>query len=536
MTDNKLTRRQFLKGSGGFFLSLPFLPSLFTRELFASVAATNIDKCFFAMGTTHGGVDDRDLFGSVLSYAGTAPTSLSKYTFLSSGVDSGFSFPEHVFHYGDLVKYLQTAQQAGEVEDPDGGRTRLSYVLGSKFNSLLPKMNLLRGIDLHCGATGHQSGLFLGNFANIQDDRPAMPSAPTIDHVMINSGDFYKSLDGVTQKQIGIPIGKNISYDSTGAAARFGSEYTSNLFNALFSKSTDAVQDKKRAVVDRVFEDYTRFLSPMTSTGKRIGTGDRQDLDRFLTTLNELERKLNTQASCSPDPLTRNLRIPSNFSNHDIIWEDLAKVMALSFACGSSRIFTAFIDDRCLSRLSSLKATYHQDVAHNHQSSEARKHHRLFHRIAAEEAFYKVISTLDQYSGAIAGTTMLDQSLCTWQAESGIQTHNPINNFAVTAGGAGGYFNTGRFIDFRSLENKAFSSGFHNMGGRPGISLNQYLGNILMAMGIPRSKYEDIEKFGGPGYGGWMINPKFGKMNNQIGFPQVLINRSGDKIPIWTKA
>ncbi len=549
MSDKKLTRRQFLKGSGGFALSLPFLPSLFTRELMAAVTATGVDKCFFAMATSHGGVHDSDLFGSKLSYVGQPHADLSSYTFLQGGLEGTYSFPTHKFHYGNLVNFLETAGEAGSAfslsgtgvdnTDHDAGQRRLSYIIGSKFNSLLPKMNLLRGIDLHCGDTGHQSGLFLGHFAAIQDGRPALPGAPTIDHVMINSGDFYKNLDNVKLKQVGLRTGQQISFDKNGAAAETPNNYTSGLFEALFGSQNVDVQSENRSVVDSVLAHYNSFTSPLTSTGKRLGADDKRSLSNFIENLRELERKINVNGSCSPQPQSTALAFnpreyPFKDETNPQIWELLSEIIALAFSCGASRIFTGWVGDENLVRFSSLRSTYHQDVAHSLSGARARSHHRFFHRIAADEVFYKVIATLNSYSGQIPGTTMLDQSLCTWQAESGIQTHNPINNFAVTAGGAGGFFNTGKYIDFRSLESRAFRSDFYDIGGRPGISLNQYLGNILMAMGVPRSKYEDLVKFGGPGYGGWKVNWSFAMQNSQVGFPQVLINRSGDKIPVWT--
>jgi hypothetical protein len=543
MAENKLTRRQFLRGSGGFCLSLPFLPSLFSKELLASNALQNVDKCFFAMGTSHGGIDDRDMFGSVLSYADQAPSSLNKYTYLHAGSEirgvRTYTYPTHVFHYGDLNNYLRTAAQAGESVDPDAGRERLSYIIGHKFNPLLHKMNLLRGIDLHMGDSGHQQGLFLGNFSWVQNGK-GLPTAPTIDYVMANSRHFYKNLEGIRLKLAALET-SNGSLSQNNGQIQLKERSIHGIFNAIFgdtSTAGNAFADHQTTVVDRVYQDYTRFLSPSTASGRRISGSDRIDLENFLTTLHEFQRRLKTQTGCSPDrsQITNyNIRNRDDRSRHPLYWENLAILIGLAFSCGSTRVFTTFIDDYFTVRDSSLRDDYHHAVAHRHTTASGRQHHRLTQRNAAHDVFYNVISILNQFSGQIEGTKMLDQSLCTWQAESGIRTHNPINNFAVTAGSAGNFFNTGKFIDFRSLQNRAFRDDFYSIGGRPGISLNQYLANILMAMGIPKSEYENIEYFGGPGYGGWRTLWSVSQQNFQLGFPTILINRAGEKIPIWTK-
>src|SRR5688500_8107172 len=146
MKYNKWTRRHFLQGMGGFTLSLPFLPSLMSRQALAQAVSNS--KCFFAMSTEHGGALNSDIYGKLLSYHQDPHPKLSSFKLLSGGTDplSGKVFPDHSFHYGNLIDFLQTAAQAGDPEDPDNGLPRLSYILGSKFNSLLPNMNVLRGI------------------------------------------------------------------------------------------------------------------------------------------------------------------------------------------------------------------------------------------------------------------------------------------------------------------------------------------------------------------------------------------------------
>jgi len=552
MSKHKMTRRQFLKGSGGAMLSLPFLPSLFAREVFAAGEenVSTVEKCFFALGTEHGAVRDVDMFGRKLSYSSTPDSGLSSYQFLAAGndPDSGKTYPAHKFHYGNLRDYKETADEASHPDDPDGGIERLSYVLGSRFNTLLDKMNLLRGIDLHHMEIGHTSGYNLGNFASAQNSI-FTDNVQTIDQIMAYSDKFYHSMQGVTQRSAAIGTGVSLSYRSDGSQVPVlgldittaeNNPKTSDVFKKLFPGASAGAPDT--LLIDKVLEHYRSFISPTTSTGKRIGKKDKLDLERFIDSMDEVQRKLNTNNSCSPSGTQSayDMRISrNNFPYQEMIWTELARIMALAFTCGACRIFTARAGERYLTRtdLDNGSSDYHQNIAHqlDTRSSDAAKKHRIFHRAAAKEVFYTVIATLESYAGEVSGTTMLDQSLCTWQAESGVLTHNPVNMWAVTAGSAGGFFNTGRFIDFRSLNNLSLHQNFKDWGMRPGISQNQYLGNILLSMGIPRTAFENVTRFKGPGYGHWLRQTSASYNAGHIGFPQTLIDKSGGKIPVWAK-
>ena len=69
----KLNRRQFLRGTGGATLAIPFLPSL-VRNAYAQ--PTSSLKNFIALGTGHGGVwgssmyPDESLLIDSMNYAG----------------------------------------------------------------------------------------------------------------------------------------------------------------------------------------------------------------------------------------------------------------------------------------------------------------------------------------------------------------------------------------------------------------------------------------------------------------------------------
>lgn len=529
MKFNNLTRRHFLQGLGGMSLSLPFLPSLFSKEALASVVPSNT-RCFLALSSTHGGVRDEDIFGYLLGYKNSPHLSLKIQKFLSAGLDpiSGLNFPEHNIHYGRLIDFLQTASEAGDTDfDPDGGAKRLSYIVGAKFNPYLTKMNILRGIDLHLQNVGHQEGYNLGNFAATQNG-PAVVASPTIDSFMANSKSFYGDT-GVSLKQMILGSGNSLSYDVNGLKLPLTSSSTQGLFNTIFGVPGAPVD---KSIIDKVLEDYKRFVSPASATGSRISVEDKKSLDRFISHLNSVDQKLNSTLSCSPPARKVNFtNVQYDGKNLNAIWTEYAEIIALAFSCGASKVASGQCRVENLTKLSPDPENYHHHYAHNHITEFIE--HRKFNRILTDEMFYHVVSTLDKYSGPTAGSTMLDHSLITWQPQSGIRTHWFANTFVLTAGGAAGNIVTGNFIDYRSQNNLCFPSDHLSIGGRPGAPQNQYLATVLQAMGLPPSEYENIAKFGAPGYGPWVIE-KF-NANGMIGFPQQMRDQAGKPLPVWTK-
>ena len=81
-----------------------------------------------------------------------------------------------------------------------------------------------------------------------------------------------------------------------------------------------------------------------------------------------------------------------------------------------------------------------------------------------------------------------------------MSTHDPLSLPVVTAGSAAGFFRTGRSIDYRRVGNQ--DSRFQPLVDAEvtyaGVLYNQFLANVLQAMGLrPR----EFERWGHKGYG-----------------------------------
>jgi hypothetical protein len=412
----------------------------------------------------------------------------------------------------------RTIRRGALALDVKNGIASLSPVLSASSAVLTPKlaqkMNVLRGLDISF-YIAHHTGGHLGNYGENDgngNDGKTAPRAPTIDQVLAWSSSFYPNLAAIKERALviagsngygGITKGLSANWSSpstkSGAIQVLSAEKSSLvLFNKIFTPMEDPTK-KRPPIVDRVLEDYKR----LRSSNRRLSAADRQRLDDHIDRLDELQRKLNVQGSCS------SVKVPSDSSidaekvanyghNPDAqgqFWQRHNDVIAAAFSCDTCRIATMHVADI----FAPFAGNYHQDVAHQANQSDGVKqaiiaaaHQRMFERV-----FLDLVAKLD----AIADVqgTVLDNTLVQWTQESGCNTHDPIELPVVTAGGARGAIAAGQYCDFRDLTRKAHqSSNASPVTSNPGLVYNQWLGTVLQAMGLERAEYEKGQ-YGGYG-------------------------------------
>ncbi|MEM9194201.1 MAG: DUF1552 domain-containing protein [Myxococcota bacterium] len=497
------SRRHILLGLGGTAVSLPFLPSLWPKALHAAPATTN-ERCFAAFQIGHGGYWAEDMVGEQLGPIDAPPASLTRELWLSGGRDSGSGndFPDHYIHHGDLTNYVQTASAAGESADPDGGAPRLSYALGSRATPLLPKMNILRGICLPVKSFGHQSRVTLGQFGSSQNG-PDYPNTASVDYVMSESSSFYPNLGGVSRRALRVGT---MSTDRMGRSVtefHAGDTRTTELFDAVFGTADSSGEPERDLLVDSVLADYQRFMSPASSTGSRISSEDRVTVEQSVEHLFELQRRSRVSVSCGdltrPDNIWRYPGYPA-----ETYFPIITDIISLAFACGASRVGTFGFDGRWIGRDDCGCSDYHQDIAHQLANRNNARVHRSGLRTFYQQLLLPLAEKLDQYPGSQPGTTKLDDSLLAVTPESGFDTHRFKDDTIVTFGGACGTLNTGKYIDYRNLQNQAY--GGDGRRPYPGALRNTFLSTTLEAMGIPRSEWQDEGRYGTKAYGGFLVD------------------------------
>ena len=482
--NKKTNRRLFLRGAAGVALALPLLPSLLEDE---AGAAEGDVKRFIALATNHGGVWQDRMY----------PAEASLIEQLSyHGVQR---------RRGDLA--LQVA----------AGVASLSPVLSADAGVLTPalvqKMNVLRGFDLPFYRAHHRGG-HLGNFADNDghgDDAVAVQSnpMPTIDQLMAWSPLFYPDLATILQRSL--VIGRQqMSWGWSNPSNQSGVIQPVNatndslaLFNQIFVPPSEP-GEQRPPIVDLVLEDYKR----LRDGNRRLSSEDKRRLNDHLDRLDELERKLNAGVSCgevtpptssSTDELGGDYVI--NPTSQKRFWQLFNDVIVAAMVCDTSRIASLYVGDH----FSPFSGNWHQDIAHQANDVSANSgggqhpqdvmseaHQRVF-----EDVFVDLIAKLDAVDEG-GGKTLLDSCLVQWTHESGCITHHPIEMPIITAGGAGGFFNTGSYCDYRNL-NKVASQADENglTTSHAGLILNQWLGNVNVAMGLNPSDFES------GGYGGY---------------------------------
>jgi hypothetical protein len=475
-----LDRRQFLVGASGFALSLPVLSSLLPGKAYGADPILVRRPCLYWLATNHGGAIESSFFPS---------TTLT---------ESQALFSDHPVAAGALRATLTESI------------TAISPILRAPRDVLserrVAQLNVLRGLDIAFGI-GHHSGGHLGNYAGNESvggvafDAQSEPR-PTLDQLLAWSPSFYG--EHAPARERALVMGRRaVSFGYSSPALATGTiqnvraaESSLALFHRVFAPH-DSPEAARVPVVDRVLGSYKR----LRDGNRRLSAGDRRRLDDHMDRLAELQRKLNAAvpvacagfAAPSGDSALHVSPDPDDAVRYAQLYNEVA---AAAFMCGASRIAVLGLSDD--QRFVDFTGDWHADVAHfwldpGKQDLIARSYQRVF-----ADVFLDMAARLDVDDGT--GSSYLDGSLLVWSQESGMSTHDPVSIPIVTAGSVGGALRTGQAIDYRRVAHP--DSRFQPLTAAAetfaGVLYNQFLANVLQAMGMQRTDYE---RWGHRGYG-----------------------------------
>jgi hypothetical protein len=108
-------------------------------------------------------------------------------------------------------------------------------------------------------------------------------------------------------------------------------------------------------------------------------------------------------------------------------------------------------------------------------------------RFFFQYGFADLVAKLDA-AQVVPGVSMLDQSVVYWSSESGPSTHNAKCLPTILAGGGGGYFSTGNYVDYTNRA-RVIRARYGDMW-YAGLPQNRLLANIAQAMGLTPGEYE----------------------------------------------
>lgn len=558
MIYDRHSRRHFLQGLGGLTLALPLLPSLMSR---AEAQTLTTPRFFVSFWVSHGGVSVEN------TYPIPSTVTLANQTL----------YPGHIARTARLMDLKRThaqttAARTQALPDYDAGAARVSPLLGSFIpDAILAKMNVLQGIDFLTWG-GHTRG-FLGNFINNDGGAEhgiANVGIPTIDYVVSQSNKFYSAADRLLLKA---PVLANAGYPDSGELSTFrsGSGVASNpytarsvgqMYDRLFTgvQTTPGQSNPKAAIVDRVHQDYARLANGAHGPGRLIGKDDRVRLTEYMDNLADISTRMKAMvtASCTVPTVTAAQRALVNLNGeHDTVAGSWAMtqqsamqlqnmLLVNAFQCGSTRIHIRALpplrnafDSSTLtpSQLEASRTDPHAMVFHNHFLPDRQRLMMESQRFFFEHAYVDLAKRLDAIT-LPGGKTMLDQSLLYWSSESGPETHNAKCLPTILAGGAGGYFSTGNFVDYTNRARQITAQ----YGGKwyAGLPQNRLLANIAQAMGLDAADYELADtaygtKFptrGGkvPGYG----DPHVQGTDNPVPYLAQTVNDMSLPLPVVT--
>ena len=275
-----------------------------------------------------------------------------------------------------------------------------------------------------------------------------------------------------------------------------GIDSSRDFFNSIFV--ADATTTPARPpIADRILENFKL----LRDGNRRLSASDKQRLSDHIDRLAELDRKLNTkgQASCGSinkptDDASAHQKIDAaDAAKH---WQLFTDVIAAAFVCGTSRIAVVGVGDT--SKFVAYPGDWHQEVAHQWQGAEKQKLLADSYQRFFETVFLDAAAKLDVEEAP--GVTYLDNTLdglvtrmLYGHARLGVDTDRDHGQRRWL------FQRPGIFADYRKINGP--TSKYDPAAGNVqwlGLLYNQWLANVLLAMGVPPAEFE---LWGHKGYG-----------------------------------
>jgi hypothetical protein len=514
MRIDRTRRRVFLQGLGGALVSVPFLPSLFERELRA--AGTPRPLRFITV-KSYSTQNIRDFYPSRAAAGYTLRDYGADESGGGNGKDDGTlalsqALGESSGRHSNGDEYTGTVAPLSDFAD--GG---ISRILGAELNPFLDKLLLLRGLDF-LPDTNHNDGGILGNFAggSISESASSMTEFQTIDQVLAYSSKFYPSSPrGGRSLHLSPGRSNTFSYtqsgDTSGPVTQLNAETNPrNVFDRLFADFVDPGTtpevNPNLKLVDRVIED---FRSVQASS--RLSQADRDRLEQHIDFLSEIETRIGTppSAGCTaptapPSVPNEGVDVPTLRQSYGLMTDllvaaircDLTRIVTLDVykAIGMSGGDEQGFEHSCASCEGNPNPTDWHRAAHDWDQQDQREKVISINEWITREVFVPLLEKLDVDEGD--GSTYLDNSVVLWGNELGMN-HLNYSVPTVLAGSAGGYLKTGRYIDYIDW-NRSVKFSQHNGMVIEGVPYNRLLVTLLQAFGLTPADYE---REAGQGYG-----------------------------------
>jgi hypothetical protein len=486
------SRRHVLQGLGAS-LVLPFLPSI------ARAQSAPVQKTFIGVAAFNGLYR---MYGpnSVLM----PKTPYDKTSYDTLGFTAMPANGRHVTHACSLATIA--AGNGGKISD----------LIDASFTPYLPKMNMMQGFDYVGLGYFHHHGQFGNHGASAGDS--GNPEMATIERVLSYAPQFYKnsalkgraiswsanSSEGMSGYEASFTF-QDPNNPTTSAIVSSGPTYSNpaTLWDQFFGASQASVPLKK-TLVDRVLADY----KSLRSSDARLGGEDRRRLDLHVQLLQDTQARVNAVAG-----VCNELRPATNLSDRKLILTTMNDVISALVACGLCHSFLGWAQSIVSSNPENYHTWSHEGyendnntdgfvdrIANSTSYTSLVEHNRSIMR----DMCLDLVTKLDAHG-------VLDNTLLACIQEHNRRGHESWNVPIITFGGAGGAIKTGQYLDYRDMANRD-----DRIYSRFGFPINQFLANAMMAMDVPPSQFEPLNKGSsslfkaGSGYGVARFNPQDG--------------------------
>lgn len=407
-----LNRRTFLRGLGGAAISLPFLNAMESQQVIAAGFPKRLIIFFSANGT-------------------------SPPNWIPSGTENSFTLSPILAplepHKSDLLILQGIDNEAAHHGAGDGHQTGMGC--------------MLTGTELLAGTE------FCEGDCSDPTKTVGWGGGPSVDQVVaaqVGQETKFSSLEFGVQVQSS-SIWSRMSYlaadqpippedDPQAGFDRIFGELGADPFGLA------KLRAQRHTVLDSVISDYEAL-------NKRVGADDRKKLDNHLTAIREIEKRLDAGGqlggACQLPDLggeVNNIYANENFPAMGKLQMDL---LVMSLACDLTRVasiqWSTSVSNKVFSWLGIPDG--HHDLSHNGDTDAVSQEKITKINTWYAEQFAYLVNALKQVPEG-AGT-MLDNTVIMWCNELGVgNSHTRRDMPFVLAGSCGGYFKTGRFLQY----------------------------------------------------------------------------------------
>jgi len=459
----RLSRRRLLRGLGALTVTLSS-PIWRVATAFGQAQKTSAAQRFIGVFSANGTIAS-EFFPGCSSNFQSAPNACTAVTKVTSSALTAASLGRILqplsAHVAQML-VLQGVDMVSTVSDTLGvlSTTKPGGPHMKGPGAMLTGGSLLAGSFQGAGGpAGYADRISVDQFiANRIGTKTTFPSLEF--GVRVIGGEPLNTISYSGANQPNVPI-----YDPT------------QMYNRLFANSslssTQLTQllSERKSVLDFLQADIGVLQSRLTAD-------DKARLDAHLTGVRTIEQQLSSSATICTPPATPPTLDPNDMANFPTIGKLQMDMMLLAHACGMTNVSTfmwANADSWQYYPFAGVNEEHHGTSHCSDTDSVNVENLVLINAWQAQQIAYM----LDQLASTKEsdGSSMLDNTVLLWGNELGVgNTHTYKNIPWMIAGGAGGYFNMGRFVQY------------------PDVPHNNLLVSICNAMG-----FSDVTTFGIPG-------------------------------------